>query len=755
MDFGEAEERFRELRKRLDSGAINEQTFETELKQLQVLDEDGKYWMIGAQSGLWYYYDGERWVQAEPPAEQAVEEAEKSQPPGPPSPPPPRRDGQPAAAAPARKTSRYAVPIVIAVVVACCLVSGLSVVVSEFVLPTRPLSTLVAGLVGRSTASPGRATPVSPLPTASTSAAGYVATGDELFAKGRYDEAIAEYRMALGVEPQDARTYARIGEAYLQLESCGQAIPEFQQALALDPDLESAQAGLIECGGTLPPEIAFSTYSRSDLNFSLLYPSSWFVREEELQTILAEKAEDIDSLRGNVFFISSVPLTPDEEGMDSMGALIKARESIELPIGSQLGGVEVVPFAGWEWATVQGEISGLQAPTTIYIAATVKGTDWYGIWAIGPSEAWEQLSWPIFRVMANSVQLGQVVAEISPTIEPTTPLQTPQPTPAQSPLPVNTAVPPTATAPEGVTPSPTTLAPTPTTPAPTPTTKPAALSGKIAYPRYVGGQTHYEIHIADINGNDLSVIALGSEPSLDLAGTRVVYRSWDPNFRGLVVSAIGGGGRERPRGGAEPNEDSVPRFSPDGKSLVYATKRFGPHHISQICTHDLTNHADACLVQGDTPDWSNDAQRLTARTTVLAVMDRTGGGVSQLTSGPSDSSPDWSPVATKIAFMRDTGGNWDIWVVNADGSGEQRLTTDTAVDGLPAWSPDGTHIAFLSNRGGTWAIWAMKADGSDQHKLFNTGCATYATTEEFDGEWSGGDSHSRRSWMDEQISWSR
>jgi Tol biopolymer transport system component len=169
----------------------------------------------------------------------------------------------------------------------------------------------------------------------------------------------------------------------------------------------------------------------------------------------------------------------------------------------------------------------------------------------------------------------------------------------------------------------------------------------------------------------------------------------------------------------------------------------------------LTNHVDACLVPGDTPDWSNDAQRLAARTTVLAVMDRSGAGVTQLTSGPSDSSPDWSPVATKIAFMRDTGGNWDIWLVNADGSGEQRLTTDAAVDGLPAWSPDGTHIAFLSNRGGTWAIWAMKADGSDQHKLFNTGCATYATTEEFDGEWSGGDSHSRRSWMDEQISWSR
>lgn len=137
------------------------------------------------------------------------------------------------------------------------------------------------------------------------------------------------------------------------------------------------------------------------------------------------------------------------------------------------------------------------------------------------------------------------------------------------------------------------------------------------------------------------------------------------------------------------------------------------------------------------------------------VMDRAGGGVRQLTSDPRDASPDWSPAGAKIAFMRLTGGNWDIWVVNADGSGETRLTTSDSVDGLPAWSPNGAHIAFLSNRGGTWAIWAMSADGSNQRKLFNTGCATYATSEQFDGEWSGGESRNYRSWMDEQISWSR
>ena len=744
MDFSDTERRFRELRKDLDAGEINEQEFEVELRRLQVLDEQGRYWMIGAQSGLWYFYDGEKWVQGEPPTEAAAVPT-RTAPAKPPSSPPPT--GPKTASAKARrKASDFAVPVVVAVIALCCVLSGVSVVISEFVLPGRPLSSLVASLLGGTPSVPGVGTAPARSPTAAASANEYVAAGDVLFNDGRYEEAIAQYQMALSVEPQNAEIYSRLGQAYVQLESCDRAVPEFQQALALDPELESAQAGLMECGGSLPPGISFSAYGRSELNFTLLYPSTWFVREEELQTIFAENEGDIDSLRGNIFYISSLPLTAEEQGMDSMGALIKARQTLELPIGSQLGGVEVSSFGGWEWAAVQGQISGLQPPTTIYIAATVKDANWYGMWAIAPSETWEQVSWPIFRVMANSAQLGQVVAEISPTAETTPPVETPEATAQVSPQPTATVLPPTPTAPPGA---------SPTARPPTPTQRPATLTGKIAYPRYVGGQTHYEIHVADINGNDLSVIPLASEPALNPGGSQIAYRSWNPDCRGLVVSGIQGGGCDRPRGGETPNEDSVPRWSPDGLSLVYATTRFGPHHNSLIRTHSLPQHSELELGLGDTPDWSNDGQHIVARANALVIMDPTGGNVRRLTSNATDSSPDWSPAGSKIAFTRDTGGNWDIWVINADGSGETRLTTEDSVDALPAWNPEGTHVAFLSNRGGTWAIWVMAADGSGQRKLFDTGSATYATSETFDGEWIARESNNRRSWMDEQISWSR
>lgn len=746
MDFRDAESRFRRLKAQLDAGEMDADEFEVQLRRLQVIDEQGRYWMIGAQSGLWYFYDGAKWVASEPPEGGVVERGEAG-PPEPPSSTPPAQPGTPRPK-PGRRPSSIAVPLIVAVIALCCVVSGLVVVVSEFVLPSRPLSTLAASLLRTSATTPGTPASLEASPTVAGSASEYVAAGDALFSEGRYEEAIAQYQTALGLASQDAEIYARLGQAYLQLDNCDRAVPEFQQAIALDPGLESAQAGLMECGGDLPPEISFSAYTRSDLRFSLLYPVAWFVREEELQTIFAQDEEDIELLTGNVFFISSLPLSAEEEGMDSMGALVKARQLIDLPMGSQLGGVEMASFGVWEWATVHGEISGLQSPTTIYIAATVKDSNWYGIWAIAASETWEQVSWPIFRVMANSVQLTDVVAQASQTPETTPPAETPQATPEESPQPAATSAPPTATTrPSG--------SPSPTVPQPTATTKPATLSGKFAYPRYVGGSVHYEIHIADINGNDLNMISGGSEPALTLDGSRIVYRSWDPSYRGLVISNVDGSGRDRPRGGVTPNEDSVPRWSPDGLSLVYATRRVGPHHNSLIWTHELAQHSEMELGLGDNPDWSNDGQRIVAKRDVLMVMDRAGGGVRQLTSDPRDASPDWSPAGAKIAFMRLTGGNWDIWVVNADGSGETRLTTSDSVDGLPAWSPNGAHIAFLSNRGGTWAIWAMSADGSNQRKLFNTGCATYATSEQFDGEWSGGESRNYRSWMDEQISWSR
>lgn len=76
---------------------------------------------------------------------------------------------------------------------------------------------------------------------------------------------------------------------------------------------------------------------------------------------------------------------------------------------------------------------------------------------------------------------------------------------------------------------------------------------------------------------------------------------------------------------------------------------------------------------------------------------------------------------TRIAFTSDRDGNWEIYVMNADGSGQTNLTKNAADDTYPTWSPDGKKIAFNTLRDGNYEIYVMSADGSGQTRLTNNG----------------------------------
>ena len=83
----------------------------------------------------------------------------------------------------------------------------------------------------------------------------------------------------------------------------------------------------------------------------------------------------------------------------------------------------------------------------------------------------------------------------------------------------------------------------------------------------------------------------------------------------------------------------------------------------------------------------------------------------------SDASPTWSPDGNRIAFASDRDGDWEIYVMNADGSNQRRLTRSPGVDRAPAWSPAGETIAFESDRNGSFDIYRIEADGTGQRAL--------------------------------------
>jgi Tol biopolymer transport system component len=98
-------------------------------------------------------------------------------------------------------------------------------------------------------------------------------------------------------------------------------------------------------------------------------------------------------------------------------------------------------------------------------------------------------------------------------------------------------------------------------------------------------------------------------------------------------------------------------------------------------------------------------------------MGNDGSDLTPLTSSAgSNLGPAWSADGRRLAFVSSRTTNADVYVINADGSGETQLTTDPAYDAEPSWSPDG-RIAFTSSRSGDLRIWTMDGDGSDEAVL--------------------------------------
>ncbi len=113
----------------------------------------------------------------------------------------------------------------------------------------------------------------------------------------------------------------------------------------------------------------------------------------------------------------------------------------------------------------------------------------------------------------------------------------------------------------------------------------------------------------------------------------------------------------------------------------------------------------------------------------LYIMNADGTGQTRLTASPGlyAWSSDWSPDGKQIVF---TSGEPDhlesaLYIMNVGGGGLRRLTDMPGGEWYPAWSPDGTRIAFVSKTDRDQQIFAINSDGSDLKQLTNTIAPTY------------------------------
>jgi Tol biopolymer transport system component len=196
---------------------------------------------------------------------------------------------------------------------------------------------------------------------------------------------------------------------------------------------------------------------------------------------------------------------------------------------------------------------------------------------------------------------------------------------------------------------------------------------------------------------------------------------------------------------AAPAEATFP--GSNGK-LVYYTSWVGPHTFftpPDIYTVDPDGSNQARLTTDERssyPTWSPDGQRIAFSSSrdrtdyghSIYTMNADGSDVRRLTSHPprNDYRPKWSPDGGKIAFISSRvepepdscssapeGCNFEIYAVNADGSGETRLTNSAGIDRNPSWSPDGSRVVFESKRDGNYEIYAVNSDGTGTTRLTN------------------------------------
>ncbi|WP_340817910.1 hypothetical protein [Methanolobus sp. WCC4] len=207
-------------------------------------------------------------------------------------------------------------------------------------------------------------------------------------------------------------------------------------------------------------------------------------------------------------------------------------------------------------------------------------------------------------------------------------------------------------------------------------------------------------------------MAWDGEPEFNGDGTKIYFASESKkafSARYISVHVMNEDGSEGVKL-TETADSKAPSLSPDGSRLVYTSRVSGNYDIWTMSPNgsDSVRLTDAT---GDdiSPSWSPDGKNIvySSMGDIFTIGVNAARPV-QLTSDTYDNvEPDYSPDGKLIAYASNIGGDYDLWILNADGSSHTRITSDSSSERAPAWSPDGERIAYVSNRDGEYDIWVM------------------------------------------------
>jgi TolB protein len=225
-----------------------------------------------------------------------------------------------------------------------------------------------------------------------------------------------------------------------------------------------------------------------------------------------------------------------------------------------------------------------------------------------------------------------------------------------------------------------------------------------------------------------------SVPEIALPGYDLLVMARTESQSPWQIYALNSRTGDRTRLMATTSNDRTPKWSPDGNLIAFASDRDGDRDIYIVTLKDVlalgADYQPILLTQNKEPDWqpawAPDGKRIAfssyqEENWEIYVVDADGTNLVRLTDhAENDFSPTWAPDGERILFVSRRYGDADLFVLDLAGEDLLQLTSSELDEYDPVWSPDGQWIAYVTQIGSQSDLFVMHADGSDPVNLTNS-----------------------------------